>query len=257
VNHDISPRVAQYYDLNPGAPPDVPFYARLVPSPTASVLELGCGTGRVLLPLMGDCGFIHGIDNSDAMLDVCRDRLRRGAIPASRAQVALADVSDFDLGRTFDLIVAPYRVVQNLEADSSIDGLFRCLHAHLAHGGMCVLNAFKPSRGPDELRRNWTMSAEKFRWEVPVEDGRVTCHERRPRLNPDPLILYSELVWRRYEHGALVDETVLSVPTRYYAPDQFTRLIADHGFIVVQGWGGYAGEAYGVGPELLVQFRAA
>jgi hypothetical protein len=72
----------------------------------------------------------------------------------------------------------------------------------------------------------------------------------RPRLNPDPLILYSELVWRRYEHGALADEAVLSVSSRCYAPDQLTRLITDHRFIVVEHWRGYSGEAYGVGTEL-------
>src|SRR5437899_5371328 len=124
--NDIRAGVAQYYDVNPEAPNDVPFYTALVPSPEASILELGCGTGRVLVPLAGRCGYIHGIDRSEAMLAVCRDKLRRAKIPVTKAQIALGDISDFALGRTFDLIIAPFRVLQNLETASEVHGFFRC-----------------------------------------------------------------------------------------------------------------------------------
>ena len=63
---------AQYYDLNPTIPDDRSFYKALIPSPDASVLELGCGTGRVLPPLVEVCGDVHGIDRSEGMLALCR-----------------------------------------------------------------------------------------------------------------------------------------------------------------------------------------
>jgi hypothetical protein len=43
---------------------------------------------------------------------------------------------------------------------------------------------------------------------------------------------------------------------RCYAPEEFEQVILDHGFRIVQRWGGYAGERYGEGPELVVQFGA-
>ncbi|TMH85462.1 MAG: class I SAM-dependent methyltransferase, partial [Betaproteobacteria bacterium] len=68
MTSDIRANVAQYYDLNPEVPTDVGFYAALVPSPEASILELGCSTGRVLLPLAQRCGYVQGIDLSEAMV---------------------------------------------------------------------------------------------------------------------------------------------------------------------------------------------
>jgi len=257
VTSDIRARVAQYYDLNPDVPSDVPFYTALVPSPGASILELGCGTGRVLVPLAYRCGYIHGIDRSEAMLARCRDKLRQAKTPVTKAQITLGDITDFALGRTFDLIIAPYRVLQNLETDAEVHGLFRCLHTHLSARGSCVLNVFKPMWGPQELRRAWVTEQETFCWAVPVEGGRVTCHDRRAHIHPDRLILYPELIWRRYRHETMVDEAVLKIPMRCYYPDEFSTLITEHGFRMVDRWGGYSGEAYGVGPELVVRFERA
>ncbi len=57
---DIRAQAAKYYDLNPEAPDDIPFYKSLIPSPEVCMLELGCGTGRVLLPLAEVCGDLTG-----------------------------------------------------------------------------------------------------------------------------------------------------------------------------------------------------
>jgi SAM-dependent methyltransferase len=54
--NDIRAKAAQYYDLCPDMPADVPFYRSFIPSLEARVLELGCGTGRVLVPLAEKCG---------------------------------------------------------------------------------------------------------------------------------------------------------------------------------------------------------
>ena len=211
----------------------------------------------MLLPLTQRCRYVEGIDRSEAMLQVCREKLRQAKIPEAKARVAVGDISEFTLGRTFELIIAPYRVLQNLETDSQLTQLFRCIHAHLSPGGSCVLNVFKPKLEREELRRAWSTIQETLYWEVAVEGGRVTCHERRGQIDPDRLILYPELIWRRYRGEALVDETTLKIPMRCYYPDEFAKLITDHGFRIIDRWGGYAGEAYGDGPEQVVRFETA
>ena len=77
MSEDIRAEAAQYYDVNPTIPDDLAFYQARLPSSDAAVLELGCGTGRVLLPLAATCGFIHGIDRSQAMLARCLQKCRR------------------------------------------------------------------------------------------------------------------------------------------------------------------------------------
>ena len=188
------------------------------------------------------------------MIDVCRRKLEVAGVPATRAQVEVRDITNFALNQTFDLIIAPYRVLQNLEADAFVNGLFRCMRQHLVPGGSCVLNVFRPKRDPEGMRREWCSNEEKLDWETAVEGGHVTCHERRPRMDPDKMVLYPELIYRRYSGNALVDETVLKIAMRCYYPEEFERLITGQGFKVIRQWGGYQGEPYGQGPELVIQF---
>jgi SAM-dependent methyltransferase len=254
MDEDIRAEAAQYYDVNLTIPYDIAFYQACLPSSDASVLELGCGTGRVLLPLAAVCDFIQGIDRSQAMLASCQQKLQAAAIPPTKARVALGDITQFVLGRRFDLIIAPYRVFQLLETEAQVDGLFQCVRAHLALGGTCILNVFHPQSGFEGVQQAWERATEFCRWEVTVDGVRLRCDERWLRLDAERHILYPELVYRRYVGGAWVEDAVLQIPRRCYAPDEFEQVILDHGFRIIQRWGGYAGERYGEGPELVVQF---
>jgi hypothetical protein len=210
----------------------------------------------VLVPLAGKCGRILGVDVSEAMLHICRRKLADRRLVSARAEVRQADITDVTLGENFDLILAPFRVFQTLETDREVNGYFTTVRDHLAPGGTAILTAFRPSLDPDRMRREWATGQEKFRWEVPFEKGRVTCHDRRTRMDRERLVLYPELIYRRYEEDRLVDESVLSISLRCYYPEELLRLVAGQGFVVVRSWGGYAGEPYGEGPELIVEFKA-
>lgn len=256
MSTDIPENAARYYDLSPENPGDVPFYRRRIPSPQARVLELGCGTGRVLVPLAETCRRIVGVDVSKAMLALCRHKLAERRLPSSRAEVRQGDLTDLELGEAFDLILAPFRVFQTLETEREVNGYFTAVRNHLSAGGTAILTAFRPSLNAEQMRREWVTDQERFRWEVPFEGGRVTLHDRRPSMDRQKLVLYPELVYRRYEQARLLDETVLRIVMRCYYPEELLRLIADQGFDLVNTWGGYAGEPYGEGPELIVEFAA-
>lgn len=251
---DIRQDAARYYDLNPNIPDDVSFYIDRLPSSEATVLELGCGTGRVLLPLLAHCRFIFGLDISEGMIFGCRERLREHGASHDEARVQVGDITSFILDRQFDYIIAPFRVLQNIEDDEHVDGLFQCIRTHLTPGGRCILNAFNPKLDPDSMREHWCTDEEILSWELPFEDGRVTCHDRRPQIDKERPVIYPELVYRRYRGEELVDEVVLRIPMRYYYPDEFQNLIECHGFQVLEKWGGYHGEAYGEGSELVIKF---
>jgi SAM-dependent methyltransferase len=251
---DIRTEAAKYYDNNPGFLNDIPFYQRLIPSPNSSILELGCGTGRVTLALVPYCQYIQGIDLSSAMISICREKLIKANIPQAKVQVIEGDISDFDLNKSFDLIIAPFRVLQNLETEQEVDGLFNCIRKHLAPSGMCILNVFRPFREPEEMRKLWAAPEERISWEIPVEGGRLVCYDRKAGIDAKKLILYPELIYRRYEGETLVEESLLKIVMRCYYPDTFERLITEHGFFIHNRWGGYEGEIYGQGPELVIQF---
>src|SRR5215467_6877815 len=230
MSEDIRAEAAKYYDVSPTIPDDLAFYPARLPSSDAAILELGCGTGRVLLPLAAVCSCIHGIDRSQAMLACCRQKVQAAAIPSTKAQVELGDITDCALGRTFDLIIAPYRVFQLLETDVQVDGLFRCVRTHLAPGGTCILNVFHPQGGFARVQQEWGTTTEVFRWEVLVDGVRLRCDERLLRLDPERRILCPELVYRRFVGDTWVEDAVLRIPRRCYAPEEFEQVILAHGF---------------------------
>ena len=208
----------------------------------------------MLLPLSKACGHVHGIDRSEGMLEVCHEKLVKSEIPPARASAELGDITNFELAQKFDLIIAPFRVFQNLELDESVDGLFHCVRNHLSPNGACILNSFMPDEPRDQMVNNWPCQEEVLAWETESEGLRLTRHDRRIRFDADNLVLHPEMIYRLYEGDTLLDETVFKAVLRFYYPENFLQLVEDHGFTVVDRWGGYAGEPWGQGPELGVRF---
>jgi hypothetical protein len=68
-------------------------------------------------------------------------------------------------------------------------------------------------------------------------------------------VLFPEIIYRRYREEVLIDEHVNPISMRYYYPDEFRSRILSAGFEITDLWGGYRGEVYGEGPELVVGFR--
>jgi SAM-dependent methyltransferase len=149
-SYDHIPDFGLLYDSVPlyQTRPDVGFYVEEARATRGPVLEVGCGTGRVLLPTARAGCTITGVDASSAMLARCRAAL--AAEPAAmqkRVTLHQHDIRDFDLGAKYALITAPFRVFQHL---TTIDDQLRALAAirrHLAPGGRLVFDVFNPNFG--------------------------------------------------------------------------------------------------------------
>ncbi len=101
--------------------------------PTASsLLELGCGTGAVLDGLSA-VGSLTGLDISPNMLDIARARL-------PDVEFIQGDISSFDLGRRFDVIICTYDVLNHLAEFEQWISCFACTRKHLADGGLFIFD---------------------------------------------------------------------------------------------------------------------
>ncbi|MBI2203391.1 MAG: methyltransferase domain-containing protein [Candidatus Rokubacteria bacterium] len=135
-----------YDDYQTGVAGDVPFYVEQARAAGGPVLELGCGTGRILIPVAGAGVKIVGLDISPSMLAVARDKI--GKLPVDvqrRITLHEGDMRDFALGRTFPLVTIPYRAFLHLLTVEDQRRALACIHRHLDGGGQLVLNVFDPS----------------------------------------------------------------------------------------------------------------
>jgi SAM-dependent methyltransferase len=251
---------ARYYDLEPDPfdGKDITFFVSLIPRAATDILELACGTGRVLIPLAGHCNRIEGLDSSSNMLSVCREKLRAAGWSHLCEALHIGEMSDFDLGRQFDLILVPFYGFQLLLADSDISSFFVSVSKHLAIGGSCLLTAFNPWGDWETMKSDWcSMKSESTSWELTLGTSRLMCVERVDKVDSDPLACHFTLTYRCYEQNELSHETSARIALRCYRPDELEAIIRDQGFRIVDKWGGYSGEQYGEGEELIIQFSRA
>ncbi len=115
---------------------DVGFWQRLATRVGGPVLELGCGTGRVSLPVARTTDRLVGIDRSAEMLAWARRRLRRSRY-GSRVRLVRGDIRalPFQIARPFQLAIAPYGILQSLLRDRDLTATLRSVSAALATGG--------------------------------------------------------------------------------------------------------------------------
>lgn len=131
--------IAAYYDLEHASlQDDVEFYLNVLHS--GPVLEVGTGTGRVMLALVRSGLEVWGVDRSEAMLRVARRRLE--GYPG--AHLVQADARELRLNTSFAAALLPLNTLWHLtDVDAQIRAL-RGLRPSLIDGGMLVIDLSNP-----------------------------------------------------------------------------------------------------------------
>ncbi|MFD4596107.1 class I SAM-dependent methyltransferase [Streptomyces rubiginosohelvolus] len=131
-----------YDDIYPSTPDldDIATYLLTLAAPGASVLELGVGTGRVALPL-AERGFdVTGVESSEGMLARLAEK-----DPERRITPVQGDFSGLDLGRSFDVVLAPFNVLCCAMAVDEQIALMHAMARHVTAEGHVVIETFDPS----------------------------------------------------------------------------------------------------------------
>ena len=102
--------------------------------PQCSVLELGCGTGRLTRHLLDRGCVVTAVDNSEEMLR---------HVPAAASRVC-SDIERLDLGRTFDVVLLASNLI-NVADDSARSAQLAACRRHLAPRGTLLFQRFDPA----------------------------------------------------------------------------------------------------------------
>jgi SAM-dependent methyltransferase len=144
----FDPRVAARYDRVTRSLPvvtdDIAFYVALAQEAASqghSVLELGCGTGRVTIPTAQAGALITGLDNAAPMLDIARRKALSEGVDVTWVE---GDMASFRLEQRFGLVTIPFRSFLLLLTEAKQRACLACIREHLVEGGRLALNFFNP-----------------------------------------------------------------------------------------------------------------
>lgn len=205
-------------------PGDLPFWRSfLATASDGPALELGSGTGRVLLPLLAAGHAVEGLDGSADMLHRCREiATARGLAPVLHH----GDMAAYTLGRRFRTIFSAVGTLSLLGAPGLLEAALACARAHLVPGGRIAVAMDRPRPRPagPVLARD-------------VEDP-IDGTRRRSLLEPLPAPWPGVERWRMVNEawprtGLPLRETSV-IDFRRLAPEALVGLLGDAGFAAVR-----------------------
>lgn len=149
---DVYDDMAEYYDLIYSDSVDREFYLREARNARGKVLEIACGTGRILLKLLAEGIDATGIDLSHSML---AELMKKGQAMGIKPRVFQADMVTFKLDQSFKLIIVPYRSFLHLKDADEREKALRNFRWHLENGGRLILHTYKPSAEEQEATEGY------------------------------------------------------------------------------------------------------
>lgn len=220
---------------------DVPFWRRLAAREAAPALELGCGTGRLLLPLARLGPPVVGIDRSAAMLARAHARLAKR--PASaRPALVRGDITALPFrDAVFGLVIAPYGMLQSLLNATDLNRTLREIARVLRRGGLVGIDLVPDLPAWNEYRRRV-----QLRGRAPG-GGRITLIETvRQNRRRGLTIFDEEFVVRR---GPLEDRRSFSLTFRTVEVGQMITRLSRIGLSAEAVFGDYRGGPIGAASE--------
>ncbi|HMF43112.1 MAG TPA: class I SAM-dependent methyltransferase [Polyangia bacterium] len=221
---------------------DVRFYGTLADERGGPILDLGCGTGRLMLPLLRAGHTVVGVDRGPAMLARAAARLARLSPRARRRALLLrADLRRIPVVQRFAFAVAAFHTIQHLANDRELGDFFAEVARVLQPGGWFAFDTFAPNaqflaRANAARDRRWA----RTRFRHPTTGRRLEYSESY-RL--EDRILVSTFHYDpvgRGQRGGAADRRV-ELAHRLLEPGEIRRLAAGAGLSLIASWGGFDG----------------
>ena len=212
------------------------------------VLEIGCGTGIVALPLARRGHAVTGVDAAPAMLAHARAKAEAQGL---EIDWMLADARRLALGRLFRLVLLTGHTFQAFLARADQDALLQAVARHLAPGGELVFETRNPAGhdlGPVD---------DEAEGEYVDADGRRVGVSYSQRYDAAMQVMH----WtthRRWREGAREVRVDRRIDCRFTGPEELEEMLRAHGFAITARIGDWDGRAFEPrDAELILRCRRA
>ncbi len=255
--------LARYYDLeNADFVEDLDFWLGLAEEHGDPVLELGCGTGRVLLHLARRGHAVTGLDNSPEMLARLEAKLaaarnmhggvQPGGVQLNAPTVVRADMKDFSTEQRFRLALMPFNTLMHLLTLEEQTAALTCIRKHLQPGAMLALDVPNPGEAYAAQEQGLTL-------ERTFRDGERTV-QQFSSVAVDRAAQLARITWL-YDSvapdGAL-QRALVPLTLRYTFPGEMRLLLEKCGFTLAHLYGDYQRAPFADGsPRMIVLANTA
>ena len=238
-----------------GVEGDVEFYVEEAVEAGSPVLELGSGSGRILLPTAAAGISVVGVEPDAEMLALCRQKLAADPAVQQRVELVQGEMQTFALERKFTLVTIPYRTFQHLLTPFDQQEALENIHAHLEDDGLLVFNVFDPLQ--DIAATGGLLSHPPLRKDTdfidPHTGHRVVVWYSR-QYDPQVQLLEQEIIYEEINgEGRCSSRTYGRLNLRYTPQGEMQYLLERSGFAVEALYGDFAGRPFeGFGEQIWV-----
>jgi len=247
---------AKLYDLDQrdNLIADIPFYLEYAKKLNGKILELGCGTGRVSIELAKNGYFVTGLDLSESMLEIYKNKLNN--LPKNtieKINLINGNMVEFNINQKYSLIIAPFRVFQSLTKEDDINNSLKCIKNHLEKDGLFIINVFRPSKILDE---SWC-SGENIQWETEEynligENKKVIKKDYREKIDVKNQIIYPKFIYEIIDKNGNIEKYIEYLELKYYYYEQLKTLLENNGYKITEEYGWYDKSKIENGRELIM-----
>ncbi len=211
----------------------IPFYIKQAKKYGGPILELACGTGRITIPIAKERIPIVGLDFSVKMLEQAKRNSKDNNVEIEWIE---ADMTDFNLKRTFSTITMPAAAMNWVLENKGIENCLNCIKDHLNQDGTFIFSVFNPNF--EIMMMNPTKKYKRIGYPDPDGKGDVTVTGTHHYDKATQIMHYTSY------HRIKNEEIVKKLKLRIFFPQEIDMLLNYNGFKIDFKYGNYDEEPF-------------
>jgi len=236
MDAQYGPLSAEFYQITKPIEadyPDVPYYLEALEGVTGKVLEIGAGTGRLVIPLVESGIKVESLEPSQHMASWLEKNLKARKL---KSPIHRKVAEDFVTEGTYSAIVVSFGSFQLFEPFDVAAKCLKNFHRSLAKGGRLFIDVdvFRPEPHKAGIKTHGTR--------VPTEDGGFILLEGARNWDLVEQVEHVHLRYEKWKNDKLVATEVQDFSLRGYGHREFTWLLREVGFKKIELTGDYGHE---------------
>ncbi len=225
--------IAPFYDLEHAHfSEDLDLYQNFAEVCGGNILELACGSGRVLLPLAQEGYELTGVDTSAEMLKLARQRLEAAGV-AGRCTLVQQDISKLHLQQKFRMAFIALGSFAHITARNAQREALAAVRAHLSSGGLFIIDISNADAHYMEALSGQVLHQGTWR----VDDTTFLSHFVSPASASDKHLLELTHFYDRHSQGGNVQRSVVTTYLYLFERSEIELLLEQAGFTIKDVYG--------------------